>query len=169
MPLQDSPSVAACQPGKLFRLLTAGALAAFSLPALAGTENINGQLARSLMKTTAMLIVVIICILALTWLIKKLQYNGFRTQRSLEIIESLHLGRNEKLCIARVGSTYQVLGITANNITLLQTLDHPDRSHVNQDDSGQDDLDQEQGKADHPSWRWAQQLLKQRSLQQIQP
>ena len=73
-----------------------------------------------------MLMIVIACFLALIWLTKRVQNNTYGGRRSMQVIETLPLGRNEKLCIVKVGDQYQMLGVTINGINLLRTLDSPD-------------------------------------------
>ena len=52
--------------------------------------------------------------------------SGFGTRRSgkqIEILAQESIGRDQRLAVARVGEKYFVLGIAANNISLLTELD----------------------------------------------
>lgn len=133
-----------CQPGAL--------LAALLLPsaALASDATLNSQLTTSILTTLGMLAVVIACFLGLIWLTRKLQNSSWQSHRSLQIIESLPVGRHERISIVKVGNQYQILGITAQQITLLDTLDHLD-TDAHMKTSQTDDKNQ--------AWHWAQQFL----------
>lgn len=64
--------------------------------------------------------VIFVCALVL----KRLQPTKTAT-KGLKIITSLHLGAKERLIVVQVGDKQQLLGVTAQQITLLDTLEQP--------------------------------------------
>ena len=128
------------------------------LPTSAIADNtLNGQLMSSILLTTGMLGVVIACFIGLAWLTKRLQSTHFRQHRSLQLIESLPVGRNEKICIIKAGSAYKVIGVTSRQITLLDTVEFQDKN------TGENTAEQVETalSADpkNQAWKWAQQFL----------
>ena len=139
------PMIRPCHPFRLILLL-------LLTPTVAIADTpLNSQLTNSILLTTGMLIVVIACFLGLAWLTRRLQATHTGQQRSLKIVESIPVGRNEKICIIKAGSNYKVVGVTAHQITLLDTLDQVETgqpaNHKNQ------------------AWNWAQSFLKKEFLQ----
>lgn len=54
------------------------------------------------------------------------RFQGVQTQvNGLKIISSLHLGAKEKLVVVQAGDKQLVLGVTSQQITLIETLEQP--------------------------------------------
>ncbi|WP_222842223.1 flagellar biosynthetic protein FliO [Endozoicomonas montiporae] len=127
----------------------AALMAALLLPGAAAADSTqNSQLANSILLTTGMLAVVIACFIGLAWLTRRLQTSHFRRSRSLQLIESLPVGRNEKICIIKAGSTFKVIGVTSQQITLMETLESLEQVNTT---TAEDPKNQ--------AWKWAQQFL----------
>jgi flagellar protein FliO/FliZ len=70
------------------------------------------------------LLLVLLAIVIAAWLLKKLQVGG-RTVNGLKVVTSLNLGSKERLVVVQVGEKQLLLGITGQQINLLDTLDEP--------------------------------------------
>ena len=70
------------------------------------------------------LLLVLFAIVIAAWLLKKLQVGG-NTVNGLKVITSLNLGSKERLVVVQVGEKQLLLGITGQQINLLDTLDEP--------------------------------------------
>ena len=57
-------------------------------------------------------------------LLKKFQLTP-QLNKDLKVITSLHLGPKERLVVVEVGKQQLLLGVTATNISILQTLEQP--------------------------------------------
>ncbi len=79
----------------------------------------DNVLAGSLIKTAFMLLVVVSVILVLAWLVRKSQMIQKGNHKSLNILESIQLGRHERICIVQAGEAYLLIGVTANGINKL--------------------------------------------------
>ncbi|MGY0216799.1 flagellar biosynthetic protein FliO [Endozoicomonadaceae bacterium StTr2] len=75
------------------------------------------------LKTGGMLVVVIALILILAWLSRRANIPGMNNTRRMKVIDTLMLGRNERICLIQVGDSYQLIGIAAGRITPLAQLD----------------------------------------------
>jgi flagellar protein FliO/FliZ len=54
------------------------------------------------------------------------RFQGVRqTHHGLKIVTSLHLGAKEKLVVVQAGDKQLLLGVTTQQVTLLETLDEP--------------------------------------------
>ena len=70
------------------------------------------------------LLMVLAVIVISTMILKRFQ--GVRqTHHGLKIVTSLHLGAKEKLVVVQAGDKQLLLGVTAQQVTLLETLDEP--------------------------------------------
>jgi flagellar protein FliO/FliZ len=70
------------------------------------------------------LLMVLAVIVVSSMILKRFQ--GVRhTLNGLKIVTSLHLGAKEKLVVVQAGEKQLLLGVTAQQITLLETLDEP--------------------------------------------
>jgi flagellar protein FliO/FliZ len=70
------------------------------------------------------LLMVLAVIVVSAMILKRLQ--GVRHSiNGLKIVTSLHLGAKEKLVVVQAGKQQLLLGVTAQQITLLETLDEP--------------------------------------------
>ena len=114
-------------------------LAFFMLTLLASTSSLFAQVAdevepievgkhvtanMSAMSMVLSLLMVLAVIVISALILKRFQgvqhsFNG------LKIITSLHLGSKEKLVVVQSGDKQLLLGVTAQQITLLETLDEP--------------------------------------------
>jgi flagellar protein FliO/FliZ len=70
------------------------------------------------------LLMVLALIVILGFLLKRFQPARF-DNKHLKIITRLQLGTKESLIVVQVGEKQQLLGVTAGQITLLETLDTP--------------------------------------------
>jgi flagellar protein FliO/FliZ len=71
------------------------------------------------------LVIVIALILAMAWLLRRLPGAGFGASGGMKIVASLAVGVKERVMVVAVGEQHLVLGVTAQQITLLTTLDTP--------------------------------------------
>lgn len=124
---------------RLFYLFT------LSLPGTVMAENTAPSLSSSLLKTSLTLVLIIGVILALAWLLRKSQAISLTRGRNIQLIETLPLGRNERLCLVKSGDKHLLLGVTAQGISRLDEL--PEDACTSEDDS--------------PAWNWAQGIFKQ--------
>ena len=124
-------------------------LAGLFIPSLAEANPISQHsITTSIVTATVMLAFVIACFLGLAWLTRKLRLSGFQTSastRSMQMIETLPVGREEKICIVKIGSEYKVLGVTPQQISLLDTLDQ---------------FETQPSEKKPQAWEWAQHFLK---------
>ena len=67
---------------------------------------------------------VILCIFALSWLLKRLHRLPGKSINELELLSSLAVGQRERIAIVRAGNTQLLLGIAPGNISTLHILDH---------------------------------------------
>ena len=70
------------------------------------------------------LLLVLFAIVIAAWLLKKLQVGG-NTVNGLKVVTSLNLGSKERLVVVQVGEKQLLLGITGQQINLLDTLEEP--------------------------------------------
>ncbi len=70
------------------------------------------------------LLLVLLAIVIAAWILKKLQVGG-STANGLKVITSLNLGSKERLVVVQVGEKQLLLGLTGQQINLLDTLDEP--------------------------------------------
>ncbi len=76
----------------------------------------------ALFKTLLALAVVLVCMWLASALLKRM--GGFSSQQGqrIQILASMPLGQREKVVLIEVEKQQLLLGVTANNITLLQTI-----------------------------------------------
>ncbi|WP_286265430.1 flagellar biosynthetic protein FliO [Thalassotalea atypica] len=70
------------------------------------------------------LLLVLVFIVACAFILKKFQPNSVKLS-GMKMITSMHLGTKEKLVVVEVDNKQLLLGVTANQITLIQTLENP--------------------------------------------
>ena len=70
------------------------------------------------------LLMVLVLILLLAFVLKRFQPSN-KSLSGLKVITSLHLTTRERLVVVQVGEKQLLLGVTANQITLLDTLEEP--------------------------------------------
>ena len=70
------------------------------------------------------LIAVLVAIVVVAWILKKLQVGGLAVN-GLKVVTSLNLGSKERLVVVQVGEKQLLLGVTGQQINLLDTLDEP--------------------------------------------
>ena len=71
------------------------------------------------------LLIVLMVVVASAYLLKKFQVTTQKSHQHLKVVTSLHVGTKERVVIVQVADKQLVLGVTANQITLLDTLDCP--------------------------------------------
>lgn len=69
------------------------------------------------------LMVVLLCIFALAWIVKRTGQGGFLANRQMKIVASLPLGTRERAVVLEVGGQQILLGITPQNINTLHVFD----------------------------------------------
>ena len=70
-----------------------------------------------------MLILVIALILALAWMSRRLGNPSMGGIRRIKVIDTLMLGRSERISLVQIGEKYQLLGISGSGINLLGQFD----------------------------------------------
>ncbi|TWX64955.1 flagellar biosynthetic protein FliO [Colwellia sp. C1TZA3] len=70
------------------------------------------------------LLMVLAVIIISAMILKRFQ-GVSQTHQGLKIVTSLHLGSKEKLVVVQAGDKQLLLGVTTQQITLLETLDKP--------------------------------------------
>jgi flagellar protein FliO/FliZ len=70
------------------------------------------------------LLAVLIAIAIAAWILKKLQVGGISVN-GLKVVTSLSLGSKERLVVVQVGKKQLLLGVTAQQINILDTLVEP--------------------------------------------
>jgi len=70
------------------------------------------------------LLLVLFAIVIAAWLLKKLQV-GTSSVNGLKVVTSLNLGSRERLVVVQVGEKQLLLGITGQQINLLDKLEEP--------------------------------------------
>lgn len=71
------------------------------------------------------LLIVLALILALAWLLRRLPVSGMQAQKNLQVVASLSVGPKERLLVIEAGNTQLLIGVTANQISLLHELPTP--------------------------------------------
>jgi flagellar protein FliO/FliZ len=70
------------------------------------------------------LLAVLVAIVIVAWILKKLQVGGSAVN-GLKVVTSLSLGSKERLVVVQVGKEQILLGVTGQQINLLDTLAEP--------------------------------------------
>lgn len=70
------------------------------------------------------LLLVLILIVACAYILKRFQPSG-QTVSGMKVISTLHIGTKERLIVVQVEEEQILLGVTAQQITVLKTLDKP--------------------------------------------
>jgi flagellar protein FliO/FliZ len=70
------------------------------------------------------LLAVLVAIVIVAWLLKKLQVGG-TSVNGLKVVTSLNLGSKERLVVVQVGKKQLLLGVTGQQINILDTLAEP--------------------------------------------
>ena len=81
--------------------------------------------AETLLRLFAGLFVVLIFVIALIWMMKRLQQLPSGDNRILRSLGSLPVGQRERVMLVQVGDEQIVIGITANRIDCLHHLTNP--------------------------------------------
>jgi flagellar protein FliO/FliZ len=71
------------------------------------------------------LLAVLLAIVVVAWILKKLQVGGNSVVNGLKVVTSLNLGAKERLIVVQVGKKQLLLGVTGQQINLLETLAEP--------------------------------------------
>jgi flagellar protein FliO/FliZ len=77
--------------------------------------------ASGLVQTLLALVVVIGTVFALAWLARRSGLQGRSSPSLLNTVANLSVGARERVVIVEVDGTWLVLGVTAQNVSLLQT------------------------------------------------
>ena len=97
-----------------------------TLPAFAEVE-VGKHVASNLnpLAMIASLLLVLGLIVVLAFVLKKLNITPMPQRKGIKVITSLHLSGKEKLVVVQVGEKQLLLGVTAQQINLLETLEKP--------------------------------------------
>lgn len=71
------------------------------------------------------LLMVIVLIFVLAWLVRKMNRGIPSPGKDIEILSSTPLSNQSRLCLIRVGEKDILIGVTATNISHLETFDEP--------------------------------------------
>lgn len=75
--------------------------------------------------TVMALLIVVAVILALGWLLRRLPGAAVRGHGPLRVVASLPVGVKERVLLVAAGERQLLIGVTAQQVTLLQALDTP--------------------------------------------
>lgn len=89
--------------------------------AQSATQSAAPSAAGSLGQTLLALVVVIGTVFALAWLARRTGLPGRNATSLLQTVSSLSVGARERVVIVEIDDTWLVLGVTAQNIALLQS------------------------------------------------
>lgn len=89
--------------------------------AQSATQSAAPSAAGSLGQTLLALVVVIGTVFALAWLARRTGLPGRGATSLLQTVSSLSVGARERVVIIEIDDTWLVLGVTAQNIALLQS------------------------------------------------
>jgi len=79
-----------------------------------------------LLRIIGMLVMVTVLILAAAWLVRRIGVSGVAKVgggNNMDVIETLYLGQNRSISLARVGDTVYLVGHTLENIVLLEKIE----------------------------------------------
>lgn len=80
----------------------------------------------SLMAQTAVgLVLVLAAILALAWVVKRLNVSGFGYNKMVQVVATLPVGTREKVVLIEVGGQQILLGVAPGRVSALHVLDEP--------------------------------------------
>jgi len=71
------------------------------------------------------LLIVLLVIIVSAYILKKFQITAQGGHQALKVVSSVHLGSKERVVVVQVGEKQLVLGVTAHNVNILETLDTP--------------------------------------------
>lgn len=71
------------------------------------------------------LLLVLIVVIACAYVLKKFQVTAQGSNKNLQVVSNLHLGTKERVVVVKVADKQLLLGVTAQQITLLDTLEKP--------------------------------------------
>ena len=89
--------------------------------AQSATQSAAPSAAGSLGQTLLALVVVIGTVFALAWLARRTGLPGRSATSLLQTVSSLSVGARERVVIVEIDDTWLVLGVTAQNVALLQS------------------------------------------------
>lgn len=92
--------------------------------AYAQTES-TGLGAGYAIKTFVSLLVVLFLIVALVWLLKRMQGITASSSAAMQILASLPVGPREKLMLVQVGNEQLLIGVTSSNVQFIKAMDEP--------------------------------------------
>ncbi len=104
---------------------------AFSATSYAATDSATHTLHQSplsavnLLQTLLGLVLVLACIVAVAWLLKRTNRFHAAANGKLKVIAGIPLGTRERLILVQVGEEQLLLGVTAQQINTLHKLDTP--------------------------------------------
>ena len=71
------------------------------------------------------LIVVIIAIIAVSWLLRRMNGVGLTGNLAMRVVAAISLGQRERVVLVEIGDTQLLLGVTASAINRLHEFDPP--------------------------------------------
>jgi flagellar protein FliO/FliZ len=79
----------------------------------------------SILGSVLALVMVLLLIVALAWVLRRLQFSSMGRTGPIRIIASTALGLKERLVLVEIGEQQLLLGVTTSEISLLQRLETP--------------------------------------------
>lgn len=115
--------LAATEPGAAPASVPASVPAQTAAPAVAPA--VGGGMASQLGQTALGLLAVVAVILALAWVLRRVQQNQPRGGQVIEMLGARALGPRDRLVLVQVGREQILLGLSPGRITPLHVLQHP--------------------------------------------
>ena len=103
----------------------APAAAPTAAPAATAGTGLGSGMAAQLGQTALGLLAVVVVILALAWLLRRVQQVGPRGGQVIELLGARSLGPRDRLVLVQVGQEQILLGLSPGRITPLHVLAHP--------------------------------------------
>ena len=94
-------------------------------PGLAAQAESVGLTQGSVIRAVLSLLLVLLIIFSLAFYLKRFQHLSSGTAGSLKVISSLALSPRERVVLVQVGEEQLLLGVAANSVNLLKTLEEP--------------------------------------------
>jgi len=96
----------------------------------------NSTIGMSIFKTLSALVVVLVCIYAGIFLLKKFlgrRYNSSSKENLLQIMETAYVGQKKTVSLVRVANKSVLIGVTDNNISILSELSEEETANMVED------------------------------------
>ena len=99
----------------------------FAMAGESGEQSVaaNTSFASMLGQMLGVLLLVIVLLFALAWILKRAGLNQGALNGQLAVIGAVSVGQREKIVLIQAGQEQLLIGVTANEITLLHLLSEP--------------------------------------------